>query len=247
MEKDYIKNENYYVVQGWMRKVLGLRGSALDIYAIIYGFSQVSHQEFTGSINYLCEWLGASRPTIIATLKNLVEQGYLTKESEEKNGIIYNRYRAVVPDLTGSKEILLPSKEILPNNIDNNIDNNLLSTIKEEPAPPEVKKSYKQIFEDPSNVYIKEALREFIEDCEKRNVRFRASTVEKFASTLRDNAKDDPAIAKAMVKQSIDNRWKSIYPLKKYSSGNTGKKEAVSVPVSAEDKAKNPDGSYVVY
>ena len=27
----------------------------------------------------------------------------------------------------------------------------------------------------------------------------------------------------------------------------TSKKEAVSVPVSAEDKAKNPDGSYVVY
>lgn len=127
MSKNAISNENYYVVQGWMRTELGLSGNALSIYAIIYGFSQVAHQEFTASINYLCEWLGVSRPTVINTLKDLVDKGYLTKESEEKNNIIYNRYTAVVPDFTGSKNSLLGSKnsllggsqKILPNNINN--------------------------------------------------------------------------------------------------------------------------------
>lgn len=243
MSKSIVNDENYYVVQGWMRNILGLRGNALDIYAIIYGFSQVSHQEFTASINYLCEWLGASRPTVINALKDLVERGYLTKESNEINGVIYNRYTAVVPDLTGGKKILLPSKETLPNNIDNNIDKKSLPKGKEEQAP---KKSYNDVFSAKENEQLKEALVKFINYCKGKNYNPKVETVEKFASTLRDNAKEDTELAMAMVQQSIDKGWKDIYPLKK-GSGATGKKEAKSIPVSKEDKAKNPDGSYVVY
>ena len=98
MSKNAINNENYYVVQGWMRTELGLSGNALSIYAIIYGVSQISHQEFTGSINYLCEWLGVSRPTVINTLKELVARGYLYKKSTGINGVIYNSYTAIVPE-----------------------------------------------------------------------------------------------------------------------------------------------------
>ena len=247
--KSMVSNENFYVVQGWMRNVLGLRGNALDIYAIIYGFSQVSHQEFTASINYLCEWLGASRPTVINTLKDLVEQGYLTKESNEINGVIYNRYTAVIPDLTGGKEILLPqlknftggSKEILPNNIHNKIDNNKsLPKGKEEQAP---KKSYNEVFSTKENEVIKDALVKFVNYCKGKNYNPKVSTVEKFAKTLRDNAKDNLDLAMQMVEQSINKGWKDIYPVK----GAIVKKEAVSIPVSKEDKAKNEDGSYVVY
>lgn len=98
MSKNSISNENYYVVQGWMRTELGLSGNALNIYAIIYGVSQISHQEFTGSINYLCGWLGVSRPTVINTLKDLVAKGYLSKKSTGINGVVYNRYTAIVPE-----------------------------------------------------------------------------------------------------------------------------------------------------
>lgn len=98
MSKNSINNENYYVVQGWMRTELGLSGNALNIYAIIYGVSQISHQEFTGSINYLCGWLGVSRPTVINTLKDLVAKGYLSKKSTGINGVVYNRYTAIVPE-----------------------------------------------------------------------------------------------------------------------------------------------------
>ena len=171
MSKLVVKDENFYTVQGWMRNKLGLRGNALDIYAIIYGFSQVSHQEFTASINYLCEWLGVSRPTVINTLKDLVDSGYLTKESTELNGVIYNRYTAVVPDFTGGKEFLLPqsknftggSQEILPNNIDNTIENNPLPTVEGEQALPKVKKlSYAEILSADDNKYVREALEKFL-------------------------------------------------------------------------------------
>ena len=252
MSKSMVNNENYYVVQGWMRNVLGLKGNALDIYAIIYGFSQVSHQEFTASINYLCEWLGASRPTVINTLKDLVEKGYLTKESNEINGVIYNRYTAIVPDLTGGKKILLPSKkilppskEILPNNIDNNIKDNIdksLSKDKEEQAP---KKSYNDIFSAKENEVIRDALVKWVNVCKGRNYNPKVTTVEDWAKLLRDNAGNDKDLAMAIVQQSIDKQWKSIFPLKK--SYTPSKKEAISIPTSKEDKAKKSDGSYVVY
>lgn len=74
--------DNYFAVQGWMVTELKLKGNALMLYAIIYGFSQTTNTAFTGSVDYLCEWLGGvSRPTVINTLDNLVKQGLLTKSS----------------------------------------------------------------------------------------------------------------------------------------------------------------------
>jgi len=249
MGKTMVQNENYYVVQGWMRNVLGLRGNALDIYAIIYGFSQVAHQEFTASINYLCEWLGASRPTVINTLKDLVESGYLTKESNEINGVIYNRYTAVVPDFTGGKEILPPqlknftggSKKILPNNINNNIEeNNPLPTVKGEQAPS----NYADILSGDENKYIREALQKFLNYCKGKNYTPKVVTVMGFAEVLRENAGEDPVLAMAIVDQSIDKGWKALYPLKKY--GQQKRATAVSKKWSGET-AKDSDGKELVY
>lgn len=99
MSKNSISNKNYYVVQGWMRTELGLSGNALMLYAIIYGFSQTTNTAFTGSVDYLCDWLGGvSRPTVINTLKDLVAKGYLSKKSTGINGVVYNRYTAIVPE-----------------------------------------------------------------------------------------------------------------------------------------------------
>ena len=256
MSKSMVNNENFYVVQGWMRNVLGLRGNALDIYAIIYGFSQVSHQEFTASINYLCEWLGASRPTVINTLKDLVDRGYLTKESEEKNGVIYNRYTAVVPDFTGGKNILLPSKEILPpsknilpNNINNNIENNIKNSLpkgKEEQAPEtKTYKNYGDIYKDPIFSEIRVPLEKFVKSISnKYGYTPRVSTVLKFANTLRDLSRNNSELAMRIVNQSIDNNWKDLYKLK-----NKHSRDAVSIPFNPEmdTLATDTTGKALVY
>ena len=248
-----VKDENFYTVQGWMRNRLGLRGTSLDIYAIIYGFSQVSHQEFTASINYLCEWLGVSRPTVINTLKDLVDSGYLTKESTELNGVIYNRYTAVVPDFTGGKEILLPQlknftgggKKILPNNISNNIENNPLPTVEGERALSEKgKASYAEILSAEDNKYVREALEKFLHYCRGKNYTPKVATVEEFAKVLRENAGEDPKVALAIADQSIDNGWKALYPLKKY--GQQKRATAVSKKWSGET-AKDDSGKDIVY
>lgn len=120
-------NDNcFYHVGAWMRTKLNLKGVALEIFAIVYGFSQDGESKFTGSINYLCEWTGVSRPTVINTLRGLVDDDLIIKETETINGVTFNRYKANIPyivNLTGSKESLLGgSKKSLHNN--NSIYNN---------------------------------------------------------------------------------------------------------------------------
>lgn len=87
-----IKNENYYIVHGWMINELKLKGAALQLYAIIYGFSQDGETEFSGRIKYLCDFTGAGRTTVINTLKSLVEAGHIKKTSQTVNGVTFNRY-----------------------------------------------------------------------------------------------------------------------------------------------------------
>lgn len=148
-----VREDNYFAVQGWMVTELKLKGNALMLYAIIYGFSQTTNTAFTGSVDYLCEWLGGvSRPTVINTLDNLVKQGLLTKS--------------------------------------------------------------------------------------------KVTTVEKFASTLRDNAGEDPVVALAIVDQSIDKGWKDLYPLKNY--GRQGKPTAVSKKFSG-NTLKDAEGKDIVF
>ena len=88
MNTKHINDENYILIQGWMRTEMGLSGAALMVYATIYGFSQTGNCYFTGSIDYLAEWAGVKRRQVISILKNLTESGYI-----EKDEVGYNRFR----------------------------------------------------------------------------------------------------------------------------------------------------------
>lgn len=88
-----VKDEGYYIIHGWMLNRLGLSGSELSIYAIIYGFSQDNNSVFSGSIAYLSEWLNTSRSTVIRALKSLTEKGYIIKNEEMYNGVKMNTYK----------------------------------------------------------------------------------------------------------------------------------------------------------
>lgn len=150
-----VREDNYFAVQGWMVTELKLKGNALMLYAIIYGFSQTTNTAFTGSVDYLCEWLGGvSRPTVINTLDNLVKQGLLTKSSTTKGALIYNSYTALRP----SKKILPDedptSKKTLPDTSKNFLlnkdskDNIEKSISKEMEGKAPKKKSYSTILDE---------------------------------------------------------------------------------------------------
>ena len=146
MAESRIKDENYYQVSGWMLNRLGLKGTALEVYAIIYAFSQDGESCFTGSLQYLSDFTNTSRQTVITTLKDLVEKGYLVKCESLVNGVKYNTYQAVrdpeggsqktlpgVKKLDGGSQKTAPgavkkldggSQKTAPNNKDNNKSNN---------------------------------------------------------------------------------------------------------------------------
>ena len=158
----------YFTVQAWMVNDLGLHGNELTLYAIIYGFSQDGRSEFVGSISYVMEWLGCSRPTAMKTIAALVSKGLIEKKLAT-NGIDSNSYKAVLnlaegrqnslpgvgKNLNGGRQNSLPGvgknfsggrQNSLPNNyIDNNTDNYLDKENKSGVAAPAPKEKDKQV------------------------------------------------------------------------------------------------------
>ena len=74
-----ISDGTYITIQGWMRTDLKLSGNELIVYAIIYGFSQNKQGEFTGSAQYLADWVGCTRRTVMTILNKLVEAKLISK------------------------------------------------------------------------------------------------------------------------------------------------------------------------
>lgn len=74
-----INERNFITLEGWMRTDLKLSGNELIVYAIIYGFSQNKQGTFTGSLQYLADWVGCSKRTVMRTLNRLVEAKFITK------------------------------------------------------------------------------------------------------------------------------------------------------------------------
>lgn len=130
-----VRNDNYYVVQGWMVNELGLKGNDLLIYAIIYGFSQTEEQRFTGSRKYLAEWTGSTKRTVQNSLNSLIEKGLIIKHENMVNGVKFCEYsisQVVKKVHWGGENFSLGGGEkSSPNNIDiDNIDNNIDISIK---------------------------------------------------------------------------------------------------------------------
>ena len=155
-----VKNENYYVTYGWMVNELGLKGNELQIFALIYGFSQ-SNKSFNGSISYLAEWIGGRRATAQNVLDRLVKKGLIIKETNS-SGIpnVYkindNLYGKRTPTCTESvhlpvRKAYTPCTESVHNNyINNNIDNNIIDDDNKEPLNTEkqIEKYYDDDFKE---------------------------------------------------------------------------------------------------
>lgn len=94
-----IKNTNFIQISGWMINELELTGVRLLVYAIIYGFSQDGKNQFTGNLKYLCEFTGATKPTVIKIIKSLLDESLIIKDENYVNGQSMPRYRANIQKL----------------------------------------------------------------------------------------------------------------------------------------------------
>lgn len=192
-----MNNDNFITIQGWMRNELNLKGNELMVYALIYGFSQDDESRFTGSVNYIADWIGSSRQTVHNILKSLCEKNFVDKHEQYHNGIKFCSYRTLHPvkkfDKGVSKNLTGGCQKTLHNNIENN----------------NIKDIYREVPED-----IKQVFMEWV-DMRKgiKKPVMSKGTVTRALNKLNQLAKTtDKKIA--VIQQSIDNCWQGFYPLK---------------------------------
>lgn len=89
-----VRDDNFVVEHGWMVNRLQLKGNDLRVYAIIYGFSQTGGQEFTGSLQYLADWVNGTKQGVQKNLKALLDRGLIKKREYFTNGVKQCAYRA---------------------------------------------------------------------------------------------------------------------------------------------------------
>lgn len=94
VKESKVKPENFHVVHGWMISELNLNKIELDIYVIIFGFSQEENQTFRGSLRYLMDWTKCSRRAVIYNLQSLEKKGYIKKREYLNNGVKLCEYYA---------------------------------------------------------------------------------------------------------------------------------------------------------
>ena len=114
---------------------LKLSGNDLFVYMIIYSFSKDGQGRFFGSLKYLQECLGISKPTVIKSLKSLIEKDLIEKKSKEINGMTLNEYKVILwgckETLPGVKDFNQGSKETLPGGSKETLPNKKLIDNKE--------------------------------------------------------------------------------------------------------------------
>lgn len=107
-----------------MVNILHLRGNELIIYALIYGFSQNTDSSFQGSLTYIQDRTGLSRPTVVDILKKLIDKKLIVKDELFRNNLKICTYRCSKETLLGVVKFLNKgSKETLPPILYNTKDN----------------------------------------------------------------------------------------------------------------------------
>lgn len=109
-----MKDGNYYTVYGWMLNQLKLKGTKLQVFAVIYGFSR-KEKACSGSLQYLAEATGCTKQTVLNALQALEEKHYIRKEQiRAKDGGVRNHYTAA-PEILARDSNFQQSVETVEN------------------------------------------------------------------------------------------------------------------------------------
>ena len=225
-----MKDEHFFVVQGWMVNRLHLSGTELMVYAIINGFCQHGDGDgYIGGNATLMKWTGASARTISLTLQNLEEKGLITrsyiKTQRGRLGKIW----------THGAEIALPSAEkegdsaesalpIVQNLHDGSCKNCTTHDAKTAPitytdtyiSPNGENNKAQAPREDPAAA-LDPAVQEAFRDYAEMRKKIKAPMTDKAKALTIDDLKklaSDPAKQVEILNQSTMNSWKGLYPLK---------------------------------
>lgn len=254
----------YITIQSWMRTELNLKGNDLLVYAIIYGFSQTENQRFTGSLQYIADWCGATKQGVLKNLQNLIDAGLIAKEEKYVNNIKLVEYYSTEFNThstqfnTHSTEFNTPIKLSLTNNIDNTLIDNIEKNTNTNVLVPIIKDKPKT---KSKNLYDKclDIINEFTDNETVRKLlqtylRFRLEVKDKplysnqFKGMLNKlkELTDTIEDMEPIIQQSIDKGYLAFYPLHNVTKDRTIKQSTCesnvkSIRMSEEDKRKQEE------
>ena len=225
--KDYTVMSNYHLRD----KNLSLKAKGL----LSWMLSNTEGWDY--SVAGIVAVMKENRDAINNALAELEDYGYLTRrkvrDGGKFDGMEYLITERPFTENPSTEKPLTENPQQINTNKTSTNQKNPLPTVKGEQAPStEKKSSYAEILSADDNKYVREALEKFLHYCRGKNYTPKVVTVMGFAEVLRDNAREDPVLAMAIVDQSIANGWKALYPLKKY--GQHKRATAVSKPVEGE-------------
>ena len=99
MKTTILNNNNYLLIPAWAINKYNLKGIDLQIFSLIYGFTQDQTTEenwYTGSISYMVAWTATSKSSVLRSLKSLVALGLLEKKEYYENNVKFCKYRTIL-------------------------------------------------------------------------------------------------------------------------------------------------------
>lgn len=230
------KTDNYTVMSNYHLRDMNLSLKAKGLLSWMLSNTDTWDYSVAGIVQNVKE----SRDAVNSALCELEDCGYLTRRQIRSGGKF------------GDMEYLITEKPFTENPLTvnpitenptqrNTNKNNNQSKEKSLPKGKEAKASYKDVFNDEENKYVRDALVKFVNSCKGKNYNPKVSTVNKWASVLREHCGTDSSLAMKTVDHCISEGWKAIYPLKGYNPVTKREK------VKDEDLARNDDGSLVTF
>lgn len=221
-----MKDENFYVIHGWMINKLKLKGNELLCYAIIYGFSQDGETMFNGSRKYISDCVGASNSTIDNALASLVEKGLIIKEVDNIKGVIFNRYKVSTIIFEKSKCDTLPKittphitkngtplPKIVNNNIDYNIDCHNID-LKEDKDKSLSKKFSKNLDLSAVQPHMMNVVETWLAYKKEKKKQYTQKGFDAFYKKIVKLSGNNANKAMQIVEESMSNNWDGIFPLR---------------------------------
>lgn len=208
---------NYLAIMDWMLE-LGLTSSELVTYAVVWSFSRDGESWFHGSASYIARWMCKSdrRPALRA-LASLVDKGLIEKRDRWENGVRLCDYRVsegsakmeqVVPEKHrgSTKMVLGGSTKMAHHNKD--IDNGYKYPNRDnQDARVRVRSIHGERFKEVWEILLRQP-----------------GWTGKSPDALDECMKDLNAVSEEeaveMVRRSIKNGWKGIFPLPRRSAAD---------------------------
>ena len=94
----HFKDNNFFVIKGWMANRLGLKGTERIVYAIIYSFTQDGEPKYNRGHSYMAEAASASESSVKRALVSLQEKGLVRKKERDNDGITRCQYYVCIDD-----------------------------------------------------------------------------------------------------------------------------------------------------